>query len=202
MGASTGTKGGGRELILEAADPRAWLPLRIGVKLEARIKEVREAGDTPLKPGLMVLSLGPQLLVDAPTMKPGDTVKISTATTPDLTGCTTAIGGGPRLVTDGKVVNGWKSATQRHPRTAIGWNDAHLFLVLVDGRQPGLSVGMSFQELAAYLIKLGCTHALNLDGGGSASMWLLGQTVNSPSEGQERPIANGLVLIKKVKKDD
>jgi hypothetical protein len=202
MGPSTGTKSGGRELILEAVDTKAWLPLRIRTKLQARIKEIREAGDTPLKPGLLVLSLGPQLLVDAPSMKPGDTLKISTATVPDLTGCTVAIGGGPRLVLDGKPVNGWKSPAQRHPRTAIGWNDTHLFLVLVDGRQPGLSVGMGFQELAAYFIKLGCTHALNLDGGGSASMWVLGQTVSSPSEGQERPIANGLILVKKPKKED
>ena len=41
---------------------------------------------------------------------------------------------------------------------------------------------------------------LNLDGGGSASMWAFGQTVSSPSEGQERPIANGLVLVKKPKR--
>ena len=202
MGASTGTKDGGRELILEAVDKQAWLPLRIGTKLHARVREIREAGDTSLKPGLLVLSLGPHLLVDAPSLKPGDTLQISTATLPDLAGCTTAIGGGPRLVMDGKLVNGWKSPNQRHPRTALGWNDSHFFLVLVDGRQPGLSVGMSFQELAAYFIKLGCTHALNLDGGGSASMWLLGQTVNSPSEGQERPVANGLVLVKKQRKEE
>ena len=59
---------------------------------------------------------------------------------------------------------------------------------------------MSFQELASYLIKLGCTTAMNLDGGGSASMWAFGQIVNSPSEGQERPIANGLVVVKKPKR--
>jgi exopolysaccharide biosynthesis protein len=118
-----------------------------------------------------------------------------------MAGCKTAIGGGPRLVVDGKPVEGWTSPNQRHPRTALGWNDSHLYLMLVDGRQPGLSVGMSFQEMAAYFIKLGCTHAVNLDGGGSASMWVFGQTVNSPSEGQERAIANGLVLVKKPKKE-
>jgi exopolysaccharide biosynthesis protein len=58
---------------------------------------------------------------------------------------------------------------------------------------------MSFQEMADYFLKLGCTHAINLDGGGSASMWAFGHVVNSPSEGQERPIANGLVLVKKPK---
>jgi len=199
MGASTGTKAGGREFVLEAVDRESWLPLRLGAKLRARVREVREAGDTPLPPGIIVLSLGPQLLVDAPAVKAGDTVQISTATAPDLTGARTAIGGGPRLLSDGKLVNGWKSPNQRHPRTALGWNDAYIYFLLVDGRQPGLSVGMSFQEMADYFLKLGCTHAINLDGGGSASMWAFGHVVNSPSEGQERPIANGLVLVKKPK---
>jgi exopolysaccharide biosynthesis protein len=201
MGPSTGTKSGGREIVLEAANKQAWLPLRVGVKLQGKVIEIRDAGDTPLKPGTMVISLGPQLLVDAPILKPGDVVQISTATTPDLAGSETAIGGGPRLVADGKVVEGWKSPNQRHPRTAIGWNDQYLFLVLVDGRQPGLSVGMSYIELAAYFQKIGCTHALNLDGGGSASMWAFGQVVSNPSEGKERPVANGLVLVKKPKKN-
>jgi hypothetical protein len=201
MGPSTGTSAGGREIILEAQDKEQWLPLRVGAKMRARVREVREAGDTPLKPGLMVFSLGPKLLGDIPTVAPGDVLQISSATLPDMTGCKTAIGGGPRLVVDGKPVEGWTSPNQRHPRTALGWNDSHLFLLLVDGRQPGLSVGMSFQEMATYFIKLGCTHAVNLDGGGSASMWVLGQTVNSPSEGQERPVANGLVLVKKPKKE-
>jgi exopolysaccharide biosynthesis protein len=174
--------------------------LRIGGKFEARVKEVKDAGDTALRPGMLIISLGPRLLVDAPAVKEGDVVQISTKTIPDLTGCRTAIGGGPRLVLDGKPIGGLKSPTQRHPRTAIGWNDQSLYLVLVDGRQPGLSVGMSFQELAAYFVKLGCTSAMNLDGGGSASMWAFGQVVSSPSEGQERPIANGLVLVKKPKR--
>lgn len=199
MGASTGTKAGGREFVLEAVEKESWLPLRIGTKVRARVKEIRDAGDSPLKPGIMVLSLGPELIVDAPVVKIGDVVQLSTATTPDLTGARVAIGGGPRLISDGKLVNGWKSPNQRHPRTALGWNDDYLYLMLVDGRQPGVSVGMSFQEMADYFLKLGCTHAINLDGGGSASMWAFGHIVNQPSEGQERPIANGVVLIKKPK---
>ena len=199
MGPSTGTKGG-REILLEPVDKSHGLPLRIGTKLQARILEIRETGDTPLKPGLLVFSLGPQLLVDAPFLKPGDEVQLATMTAPDLAGCQTAIGGFPRLVMDGKLVTGGvKSSTQRHPRTGVGWNNEHLFFVLVDGRQPGLSVGMTYQELANYFLKLGCTTAINLDGGGSASMWAFGQVVSSPSEGQERPIANGLVLVKKLK---
>jgi hypothetical protein len=202
MGPSTGTKAGGREIVLEAVDREKWLPLRVGVKFSARVKDIREAADSPVAPGTMVLSMGPQLLVDAPVLKRGDIVQVSTATAPEMTGSMTAIGGGPRLLSDGKIVNGWKSPNQRHPRTALGWNDDFLYLLLVDGRQPGISVGMSYQEMATYFInKLACTHAINLDGGGSASMWAFGSVVNSPSEGAERPIANGLVLVKKPKKE-
>ena len=200
MGASTGTRGG-RELVLEAVESNHWLPLTVSSKFPARVKEIRETGDCPLRPGLLVLSLGPQLLVDAPALKVGDVVQVSTMTLPDLSGARTAIGGFPRLVMEGKALGGWPSPTQRHPRTAIGWNNDYLYFVLVDGRQPGLSVGMSFQELAAYFLKLGCTTALNLDGGGSASMWAFGQVVSSPSEGQERPVANGLLLVKKPKRE-
>lgn len=203
MGPSTGTKNGGREIVLEAADTSAtndFLPLRPGVKIRAKVRAIRDTGDTPLTPDIMVISLGPRLLVDAPAVDVGDIIELSTSTVPDLEGCQTALGGGPRLVTDGKPVGGWRTPHQRHPRTGLGWNKDYIWLMLVDGRQPGLSVGMSFTEMADYFVKLGCTHALNLDGGGSASMWLMGQTVNSPSEGRERPVANGLVLIKKTKR--
>jgi exopolysaccharide biosynthesis protein len=169
----------------------------VGARFKARIREVVEKGNTPLAAGTMILSLGADVASRAPTVKAGDVIEISLATLPEMTGARTAMGGGPRLVADGKPVNGWRSPNDRHPRTAIGWNDDHLFLILVDGRQPGLSVGMSLTELANYFVKIGCKTAVNLDGGGSASMWLLGQTVSSPSEGRERPVANGVVIVKK-----
>ncbi len=197
LGSSTGTTGG-REYILEAESNEHWLPLRIGARFKARIRKVQDEGNTTLAANMIVLSLGPSMMSDQGTkLKVGDLVEISTATLPDMTGCRTAIGGGPRLVVNGKPLGGWRSPNDRHPRTAIGWNEDRLYLLLVDGRQPGLSVGMSFTELANYFVKLGCTSAVNLDGGGSASMWLFGNTVSSPSEGRERPVANGVVIVKK-----
>ena len=83
----------------------------------------------------------------------------------------------------------------RHPRSAIGWNKEHIYLVVVDGRQLRLSAGMTFPELADYLVKLGCEEALGLDGGGSATCWAYGSVVNSPSQGHERPSANALVVL-------
>jgi exopolysaccharide biosynthesis protein len=86
----------------------------------------------------------------------------------------------------------------RHPRSALGWNKDYIFLVEVDGRQSNISLGMTFPELADYLIKLGCSEAMNLDGGGSATLWALGSVRNSPSEGDERPSANALVVVRKT----
>ena len=146
----------------------------------------------------MVLSLGPQLSGTSPKVAPGALLKISTATTPNLTGVKTALGGGPTLVRHGKAMS-WDGSQPRHPRTAIGWNEKHLFLVVVDGRQRSLSIGMSLPELADYMIKLGCKEAINLDGGASATCWVYGQVMNSPSSGKPRPIANGLVVTKKDK---
>lgn len=86
---------------------------------------------------------------------------------------------------------------ERHPRTAVGWNGRCLFLVEVDGRQKNLSVGMTLDELAKLLTKLGCEEAMNFDGGGSATLWYDGQVRNSPCDRMEREIANCLVIVKK-----
>ena len=67
----------------------------------------------------------------------------------------------------------------------------------VDGRQKSLSVGMTLDELSAYLRKLGCNEAMNLDGGGSATLWCTGKVRNSPCDGQERAIANSLIVVRR-----
>jgi Phosphodiester glycosidase len=195
LGASTHTSGG-VELVLECATNDLWLPLQSGKSYQARVREVRSDGDTPLRTDSLVLSLGPKLASRLPKPQPGTVLKIVTQTIPDLSGVKTAIGGGPTLVRDGKAMQ-WSGIQMRHPRTAIGWNKDFIYLVEVDGRQPDLSIGMTFPELAAYMIKLGCEQAMNLDGGGSATLWVCGNVMNSPSEGQERPGANALVVVQK-----
>jgi exopolysaccharide biosynthesis protein len=56
---------------------------------------------------------------------------------------------------------------------------------------------MTLDELARYLVTLGCREAMNLDGGGSAMMWVGGAVVNSPSDGEERAVSNALILLRK-----
>ncbi|MBI1841316.1 MAG: phosphodiester glycosidase family protein [Verrucomicrobia bacterium] len=196
LGASTQTTGG-REFVLERSGELEWLPLKPGMAYAGKVREVRDAGNTKLAPDIMVLSVDAQLLSSMPALKPGDSVEIETTTFPDTRGCETAIGGGPALVRDGKMGGYSGNKTDRHPRSAFGWNDSHWFFVEVDGRQSNLSIGMTLPEFSEYLRTLGVKEALNLDGGGSATLWLFGQVVNSPCYGYERSTANGLLILKR-----
>ncbi len=86
--------------------------------------------------------------------------------------------------------------TARHPRTAMGLSQdgRKLYLLVVDGRQTA-SVGMTCTELANQLKGLGAWRAVNLDGGGSSTMYIAGRgVVNSPSDGSERTVANHLAV--------
>lgn len=117
-----------------------------------------------------------------------------------------AMGAGPMLVEEGKVKvgGGFGHEKSRHPRTAAGLTSKNLFiLVAVDGRVPE-ALGMTCEELAKLMIDLGCATAINLDGGGSTTMWVRGDgVVNNPCDDKkfdpagERAVANILVLLAK-----
>lgn len=195
LGTNTQTLGG-KELILEKGADSEWLPIKPGQRYKARVREIRDGGNTTLRPDIVVLSIDRDLASSLPAIRVGDTLELSTATSPDTRGCTAAIGGGPTLVRNG-VVNAFKASNDRHPRSAFGWNATHWFFVEVDGRQSDLSIGMTLQELAEYLRGIGVQEGINLDGGGSATLWFKGQVVNSPCYGYERSTANGLIILKK-----
>lgn len=82
-----------------------------------------------------------------------------------------------------------------HPRTAVGFDDsgAWLLMVVVDGRQPGFSEGVTLYELAQIFQSQKCSQSINLDGGGSSIMLVQEpgkdvRTVNSPSGKTPRPV--------------
>lgn len=190
-GAVLGRQAGGARLTLQAPTNGPWLPVRAGESLAAVV-----AADNARRTNRMTLLLPGLLRRFSQPAAPGQTVRLSFDTTPSLRGVTTALGGGPALVRDGKVQPARVAkANVRHPRSALGWNAEHFFLVTVDGRQPGWSDGMTLSEFANYLHRLGCTEAINLDGGGSTELWLRGSIVNRPCYGYERQTATGLVLV-------
>jgi hypothetical protein len=190
---------GGRELILVRHGQEPWVPLRAGQTYTAEVRQTHEGGNTKLANDIVVLSIGPTLLARVPAVNPGELLEISTSTAPDLGNVQIALGGSPVLLHDGKVQSTYTNkAQERHPRSAMGWNDSHFFFIEVDGRQHGFSVGMTLPELGAYLARQGCREAMNLDGGGSAEMWIEGEIVNRPCFGYERNTANALVLVRKA----
>jgi hypothetical protein len=114
-----------------------------------------------------------------------------------------AVGGQPVLLRDGAVAADIREGInpsfgeRRHPRTAVGITmEGRLLWVTVDGRQPPYSDGMSLEELARLMARLGARDALNLDGGGSTTMVVRGTVVNRPSDAAgERGVGNALVLV-------
>jgi len=182
----------GTECLL-IAEAGTVLPIRPGLRSAFRLQSVHSGGNTPIPTNGVVLSLPAKHGVSPTQTAPGSLWTLSTETQPDLKDAQTALGGGPALLKEGQPTQ-FQSSDARHPRSAIGWNAEFFFLVQVDGRQPGLSVGMSLAELAAHLRRLGCTDALNLDGGGSSTLWARGQVMNTPSEGSERPMGNALLI--------
>jgi len=109
-----------------------------------------------------------------------------------------AVGGGPVLVQDNKVMItndeeikfAGKAIDDRHPRTAMGYtNDNKLVILVVQGRMPGVAEGASLKHLADMFISIGCKEALNLDGGGSSSLIVNGKQTILPSDKTgQRPV--------------
>ncbi len=132
---------------------------------------------------------------------PGSTVTLRLILQPDWSVVSDAIGGGPLLVRDGAPVyrsnEGFTTSqlAPRGPRTAVGQRaDGGIVLLTTDGRQPGLSVGMTNFELAQALVRFGAVRGMGLDGGGSSTLAFEGTVLNSPSDGRERAVSTALML--------
>jgi exopolysaccharide biosynthesis protein len=114
---------------------------------------------------------------------------------------------GPAVLEDGQVVDGIDdvevdtnvgnhSIQGEQPRTAVGIiGTNHLVFVVVDGRSPGYSAGVTLTGLADIMQDFGATTAYNLDGGGSSTMYFNGRLVNNPlGQGRERGTSDILYI--------
>jgi len=115
------------------------------------------------------------------------------------------IGGAGLIKRDGRVVGGWDETEdldpeafidERHPRTLIGRDrQGFIWLVAVDGRRSGHSVGMAFADVIRLSERLALRDVLNLDGGGSTTMVVNGDVVNRPSDPTgARTVSDALVV--------
>jgi len=228
FGASTGTTTPGAELVLRVVDPAG----------EFRLDQTARVELVALNDGVQNGAIPPDGAVLAGEGAGADALRslwarvsrgaasnqalLRLSADEDVT---ESLGGSPILVRDGKRWFGDPGddfTDGRHPRTIVGWTaGGDELLVTVDGRQPNLSVGMSLYEATDFMIALGATDAINLDGGGSSTFVRAGTVVNSPSDVQvrsggktvirhsvqkgdtlighvERPVATALVVVPSI----
>ena len=109
------------------------------------------------------------------------------------------LGAGPLLLMDGRksLVRATPFSSNRHPRTCICETEKSILFVTIDGRNTN-AAGMTLFELQDFLISLDCLDAINMDGGGSTTMWIKEKgVVNMPSDNTgERPAANAIIIRK------
>ncbi len=217
-----------RAVVINGVGPA--LPLHLNREARGVVREViGSANEVIIPPDGIVL--GERIAADAAvsppetapldTLRPGMNVRLRFAARLAGRGdLRDVVGGFPILVRGGQVaVTGAPSENlqRRHPRTAACYNHREILFVVVDGRQPQWSVGLTLEELAALMQRLGCREAMNTDGGGSSVMavalpaagsatTMTGRAapeqaaplriVNSPSDGRERGRGNAWVILR------
>ncbi len=178
------------------------------------IREVRSnMGHTPIPRDGVVLSFGGLDLPDTlAALRPGTRIAISTEwksahSVPPVIfeSARDIVNGAGLLRRAGDVITDWKVEAintanfveARHPRTLIGLDARGMvWLIAVDGRQPGYAAGMTFAELQALCARLELRDALNLDGGGSTTMVVKGVVVNKPSDPGGPRAVSDVILVR------
>ncbi|MCC6396075.1 MAG: phosphodiester glycosidase family protein [Bacteroidetes bacterium] len=203
-GPTTETDGTGMECVLTFLSPS----VAAGDTLSAIVTTKVPGGDSDIPASACILSAA----AGAPTtfvtnsLNIGDTVQLYLGFTPPLRSILQVLGGAGRFLLDGRNVTDSMSTFEgigpsftavRHPRTFVGFNrdTTTIYLCTVDGRQSS-SIGMTFAEMADFLLSIGAWEGFNFDGGGSTTMVVRGDVVNSPSDpAGERSVANSLQVI-------
>ena len=110
---------------------------------------------------------------------------------------------GPLLLKNGEYAGNTENIKEnvlnmRHPRTMVGTDGKKIMWAVIDGRDNMHSVGATIEETRKVCRWLGMSTALNLDGGGSSSLWWRGNTFTLPSNSNdaERPIPYGVLIFR------
>jgi hypothetical protein len=137
---------------------------------------------------------------------PGDALTVSSALAPYGIGqVRTAVSGGAYLVRNGAMAVPAQGAGENnvlYPVTGIGVSKdgTHAIMVVFDGHEGQVQAGLTRPQFAQWMLSQGAYNAIELDSGGSTEMVarLPGQAhvsvLNRPSDGSQRPVANGLFL--------
>ena len=178
----------------------------IGRQTQYVVEQVLEStGSIPIPEGKAVLTLNAkeseEALARLRALQPGDTVTLTVSSSDQRwSQAVQALGGVSKLVTNGQVDSGLDASRTAWPAIGIKADGTVIFYAM-DGKQPGYSVGATQGQVAQRLIELGCVEAICMDGGGSTTITVTqpddttAATINRPSDGSERAVANHLFLV-------
>ena len=197
FGVGTSNDPSGVEVVVQLNRPLLILPLSQNpeVAVAGTVTEIRDQiGSTVIPFDSIVLSAsGTQRDVLLETLEVGSTVRINQEISSLKKDCETqnplpwvkaytSIGAALHLV-NGGIINPPSEDSTRAPRTAVAYGNGYIYLIVVDGRQPERSIGMTFQELGIFIRDtLDAQNAVAQDGGGSSTMVVNGAVINIPSD--------------------
>jgi exopolysaccharide biosynthesis protein len=109
----------------------------------------------------------------------------------------------PRVIVDGKpLITSGDGGTGRQPRTAVGQKaDGTVIFIVIDGRQPGWSIGATMREVQDLFLEQGVINAGFLDGGASSELVVDGKLLTKPSSRYgERRLPSAFLVFDKPEK--
>lgn len=167
--------------------------------LAAGVRQAAVSNHFVTREGFLVIARGhPAQFIQQ--VQEGTAVSVRTEwSEPEFSGLDYVLQAGPMLVKEGilqKNTEGFgpRTLSVPHPRSIVGFDGKKIWFVVIDGRDPWHSNGLTMDETARVTLKMGLRYALNLDGGGSSSIWWKGQIITSPPGGIIRPVPYALVF--------
>ena len=197
--------------------------IETAIDADGRVISIKDQGITPIPPKGFVYSIDPCSPLEIPPTYEGELAQCEFTPLPQNEPENSeaweemeyVVGGTPVLISNGEVITDFTQErtietflTKQHPRTAIGiLPNGHWIFVIVEGKLPEISLGMTMNELAQFMHSLGCVYALNLDGGGSSALYIKDKLRNTPSGvdedspeakmGDERPVSDAILIFAK-----
>ncbi|NLG73027.1 MAG: phosphodiester glycosidase family protein [Chloroflexi bacterium] len=187
----------GLEIVVEMTEPAGLVPYnQKNPRASSYTGYIREIitnpGSTPIQYDQVVLAAHEDFMAGKLMswgLQVGDQVGIAQAIThcgfsdiqEDWSGTYTSIGGDFHFLRDVRIQSmSNPAANVLDSRTAVAYNQNYIFFMVVDGQNPGVSVGMTTTQLGEFALQyLGATDAVSLDSGGSSTMVVNGQVVNN-----------------------
>ena len=201
MGATTGSNSYGSEILITPVNGNLALGKSIKMKVSGKAST---AGSMAIPAGSYVLSGHGTGKTFVESLTEGEEITVNATLTLNNTSiaATQVLGGQPMILSGGVVLNtetAFDHLTALNPRTAVGHNadGSKVVMLVVDGRNGTVSQGCVSKVLADIMREVGCTEAMNYDGGGSSTFYIdaLG-VVNRPSENAaQRTVTNGMYAV-------